>query len=651
MKKFGVLFLIAACFFMGALGATPYRVKELVVNYQSSDTDGNAYIDADGNLRLEGVIIAGSGSGTQITNSDGTLDSDALDGGGGGGSGDVTGDSVSVDGALVAFDGTSGKLIQYSANAPILDVADGDVAFAGFVRTNDVEITANGTLWLQEDSTISFFTAGELRWQVDQDNGDAGTLSDLFIDVYDTDGAFDHHAVSIFGDPASGVQIGVTGDVRDLIVTKRLKTGSGGIFITATDGYIDNAGIPNDEIGVGKLDTSGTPDGTKVLRDDGAWVNLAADDLSDVAISSPASGHVLVYNSGFVNVAMAGDITINSGGTTTIQANSVALATDTTGAYVADLTAGTAISVSGGGAENANITIAVNDAELTSIAGLTSAADRLAYYTGSGTAALTVYTAFGRSLDDDADAAAGRTTLGVVIGTHVQAYDADLGVIAALADPNADRILFWDDSAGAYAYLTAGSSLAITTTTIETSLGTAITSTEVTDGELVNVDISNSAAIVESKLVIARTIWLAAGSAWNDTSEAPGLDANKNVTVGFGNGEIAYWNICLPSSYDGTTASYKVWYYKPDTNAVTFTFEAVVLSDTDAMSLTTATGTMVGTTLTPNGSSQHTVDDMTESGDNFFGANTNANKWVRIKLTVTNATGGDVEFLGAKVEY
>lgn len=36
--------------------------------------------------------------------------------------------------------------------------------------------------------------------------------------------------------------------------------------------------------------------------------------------------------------------------------------------------------------------------------------------------------------------------------------------IDAIADPNADRILFWDDSAGAYAYLTASTGLTISTT-------------------------------------------------------------------------------------------------------------------------------------------------------------------------------------------
>ena len=81
------------------------------------------------------------------------------------------------------------------------------------------------------------------------------------------------------------------------------------------------------------------------------------------------------------------------------------------------------------------------DAGLQSIAGLTTLADRTIYTTASDTYAVTTLTAFGRSLIDDADAAAGRTTLGVVIGTNVQAYDAGLQSIAGLTTA-ADQTIY-----------------------------------------------------------------------------------------------------------------------------------------------------------------------------------------------------------------
>jgi len=52
-------------------------------------------------------------------------------------------------------------------------------------------------------------------------------------------------------------------------------------------------------------------------------------------------------------------------------------------------------------------------AALTAINALTPAADKLPYYTGASSATLTTLTAFGRSLIDDANASAARTTLGL----------------------------------------------------------------------------------------------------------------------------------------------------------------------------------------------------------------------------------------------
>jgi len=81
------------------------------------------------------------------------------------------------------------------------------------------------------------------------------------------------------------------------------------------------------------------------------------------------------------------------------------------------------------------------DAGLTSIAGLSTAADKMIYTSGSDVYAVADLSTFARTVLDDANAGAVRTTLGLVIGTNVQAYDAQLADVAGLAVSNGNFIV------------------------------------------------------------------------------------------------------------------------------------------------------------------------------------------------------------------
>lgn len=111
------------------------------------------------------------------------------------------------------------------------------------------------------------------------------------------------------------------------------------------------------------------------------------------------------------------------------------------------------------------------NANLAAIGGLTSAANKIAYFTGSNTADLTDFTSYGRTLVGTANASAARTALELIVGTDVQAQNALLSLIAALSDPGADRMLFWDDSLNAFGWLAANTNLSISGTDLNASGG------------------------------------------------------------------------------------------------------------------------------------------------------------------------------------
>lgn len=166
-------------------------------------------------------------------------------------------------------------------------------------------------------------------------------------------------------------------------------------------------------------------------------------------IAKPSSTQATLKN---IEDTAAGAYTVNSApGTTFVIGASIAPAgiqgpAGTAAAGVL-LAANNLSDVESAAASRSNLGLAIGvnvqayDATLQSLSTLGTAADKFAYTTGVDTWAEGSITLFGRSLIDDATAGDARATLGLVIGTNVQAYDAGLQSLAALPTV-ADRIAY-----------------------------------------------------------------------------------------------------------------------------------------------------------------------------------------------------------------
>lgn len=171
----------------------------------------------------------------------------------------------------------------------------------------------------------------------------------------------------------------------------------------------------------------------------------------------------------------------------------------------------------------ASLGVSSADAELAALAGLVSAADRLPYFTGSGTASLATFTAFARTLVDDVDAATMRTTLG-------------LGAIALLATINGGNwsgtdLAVVDGGTGASSASTARTNLSAAASGANsdiTSLSALSTALSIVQGGTG----ATSAAAALAALGGTGVTYTAAGSGWYLTFPIGGV----NYRLQFANG-------------------------------------------------------------------------------------------------------------------